>query len=87
MAGRNLSRGFLKARRRERPVHLKAVLRVGLGRLLPNPPLNCFAWDSNGTTNSDDRQLSSSQHREYLRSTEAKQLSDFSGLKQQRFQS
>src|SRR5712692_2159584 len=93
MAGRNLSRLFLKALPTALTVVLHRIAHESLAAL-PNldglvayPALKRLPWDPNGPPDPDDWQLTSSHHREHLRPPEPKQLSGFSGFKQQWFQS
>jgi len=58
-----------------------------LDGLVAYPALKRLPWDPNGPPDPDDWQLTSSHHREHLRPPEPKQLSGFSGFKQQWFQS
>src|SRR6266851_7413145 len=93
MAGRNLSRVLLKAL----PTALKVILRriaveslatmPDLDGLVAYPALKGLPRDPNGPADPDDWQLTSSHHGEHLRPPEPKQLSSFSGFKQQWFQS
>src|SRR5260370_18661219 len=93
MAGRNLSRVFLKALATALKVILHRIAHESLAALsdldglVAYPALKRLPRDPNGPADPDDWQLTSSHHGEHLRPPKPKQLSSFSGFKQQWFQS
>ena len=92
MAGRDLSRVFLKLMRLrltvkasiERDNELIRVLNVS--GVITNPLLKSLTRDAKRSTDANAGQLAGTYHRKHLRSAKTKQLSDVGSFKQQRFQ-